>query len=1120
MKGDAETFDLASCGLDPGIVLVEASAGTGKTYSLTGIVLRLLLEKRVSGIGKILVMTFTNAATAELIERIRAAVRSAAAAFETEARAQTPTKDPFIASLVASHGEEGRAILRAALRDLDEIEVSTIHGFCRRVLDQNALEVGVPFEMDYVENDRGLLRLAAEDFWRCTVYPAGPVAARVIADEKLTPASFLKAYKLYRAHPQLRILPVATALEDAIAGLADAGEEGDTGVKAFVHALRTTFLRDIDALVEREKRIASKAGYDDLLHRLHARLADASTRASLRRAIGAQFEVVLVDEFQDTDAIQLAIFEGLFEGAMRFYVGDPKQAIYSFRGADVFAYLRAKLRAQHIYTMDKNWRSETPLVEAVSALFSRSTTPFVLDAIPFPHVTAQGGADTEPLSGDGRSAFEWIWLPVATNKTNARRLARDAVAREIVHLLDPSSGARIGERAVDPRDIAVLVRTNRDAAMIQEAIESVGVPAVVSQAGSVFDSDEAAELDLLLRAVLDPQQATHVRAALATRAWGFDAVALAALSEDDKHWQARVDELVELRALWFSRGFAAMAGRLLDICQAPAHLLSAEGGQRRLTNLFHLIELGQQAIGELALSPDGLADWLARTRADQEARDKDIAELRLESDADAVQIVTIHKSKGLEYEIVFVPFAWDTTSRTDEDEGALVHRDDEVILHFPELPEEIETARDDEQSSEEARVAYVALTRAKHRCYVAWGALGSLGACDAALARLIDPSLPPTLTARKGVAKEVGLEVLSERWRNQLEALCRTSSGSMAIRDYDPASSFPKWQAPAQDTGELGPLAFPESARPRLEPWRIASFSSFSNLSTLASERTPSARQIAERPDYVDPEVELELRETTPRGIFAFARGARAGSCLHEIFEKTDFAHANGANVEKTVAETLAKYGLSERTAHKGEIDPVRDVTDAVRTVLEVPLPGETFSLSTVTRAKKLSEWQFYLPMATVSAAGFADVFEKYDAELATAEYVASLRALAGRGVEGFLTGFVDLVFMHDDRWFIVDWKSNHLGNDARAYDDAAIARAMREHHYVLQYHLYVLALHRYLRQRVRDYDYDRHMGGVYYAFLRGIRGDPKSGSTTGWYRDRPSRALVEALDALVGGGT
>lgn len=1112
MSGTTDTFDLETCRIERGVTLIEASAGTGKTYSLAAMVLRLLLEGHVSSIGKILVMTFTRAATAELVERIRGVVRDAANAFEAG-----ESENPFLSGLVARHGSAGLAVVRAALRDLDDIEVATIHGFCRRVLDQNALEVGVPFQMDYVANDRVMLIRAAESVWRRTVYSAGPLAARVIADRKLEPRSFLEAYAVCRRHPRVRVLPEPTGLEDAIMGLEAAGDRDDALVEDFVHALRARFIREIAPLFEQEKRVTSSAGYDDLLHRLHASLGDPATRDALRRVVRAQFDAVLVDEFQDTDEIQLEIFEGLFSDIPLLYVGDPKQAIYTFRGADVFAYLRAKGAADRVYTMGINWRSETPLVSAVNALFGRVEMPFSFDAIPFLRMEAAGRADEEALTGDGRTSFEWLWLAPGSNKDKCKDAACEATTREIVRLLDPSNGARIGARAVLPRDIAILVRWNRDATLIQDALRKADVPAVVSQAGSVFQSDEAHELDLLLRAVLDPRQAGTVRAALATRTWGLDAEAIAEISEDESRWQVIGETLAELRATWLARGFAAMASRLLDTAKARTHLLAAERGQRRLTNLLHLIELGQQAIVELALSPDGFSAWLAQRIADSDnSEDKEVAELRLESDADAVQILTIHKSKGLEYGIVFIPFAWDSKGRGDKS-AALVHLDGDVVYHFPKIPDAIARAHDDEIASDDARLAYVALTRAKHRCYVAWGAFGKVASRNAALARLVDPSLPASLAERSTNLKDDARDALNARWRSELGDFCKSIPTLIAIRDFDPSSPSPSWQAAVREPAELRLRPFPDSAKPRLEPWRIASFSSFSSA---AAERAPASRRIVETPDYVDPEVELELLETTPRGIFAFARGARAGSCLHEIFEKTDFARVNRADLETTVTEALAKYDFLEKAAHKGEIDPVRDVTDAVRTVLEVALPGETFALSTVSRARKLSEWQFYLPMATVSAAGFADVLEKHGAKLASSEYAASLRALAGRGVEGFLTGFVDLVFMHDDRWFIVDWKSNHLGNDARAYDDTAIARAMREHHYVLQYHLYVLALHRYLRQRVPDYDYDRHLGGVYYAFLRGISRDPKPGSTTGWFRDRPSRALVEALDSLVGGRT
>jgi exodeoxyribonuclease V beta subunit len=259
VKRNLSPFDLATCKITPGTTLIEASAGTGKTYSLAGLVLRLLLEGHASAIGKILVMTFTKAATAELVERIRKSVAEAAAAF-----AHGGSDDDFLTGLVRQHGAAGARVASAALRDLDDIEVSTIHSFCRRVLERHALEVGVPFELEYVENDRTLLQRAAEDFWRRTVYPAGRVAARVIADEQITPNAFVEQYRRTRRHPRLRIEPAALPLDAAIAGLESAGELGDAEVEAFTHALRMRFIEEVGPLFEREKRIASVAGYDDL----------------------------------------------------------------------------------------------------------------------------------------------------------------------------------------------------------------------------------------------------------------------------------------------------------------------------------------------------------------------------------------------------------------------------------------------------------------------------------------------------------------------------------------------------------------------------------------------------------------------------------------------------------------------------------------------------------------------------------------------------------------------------------------------------------------------------------------------------------------------------------------
>jgi exodeoxyribonuclease V beta subunit len=280
--------------------------------------------------------------------------------------------------------------------------------------------------------------------------------------------------------------------------------------------------------------------------------------------------------------------------------------------------------------------------------------------------------------------------------------------------------------------------------------------------------------------------------------------------------------------------------------------------------------------------------------------------------------------------------------------------------------------------------------------------------------------------------------------------------------------------------------------------------------------RAPSAvvaaAAAAELPDYVDAPAGPPIETAPPRGIFAFAKGARAGTCLHEIFEKCDFTRVREAETAALVETTLRRHGLDAPTAHPATIAPTEVVTRMLEDVLESTLPGTRFSLSAVSRAQKLPEWQFHLPMGAVSQNRLAEIFAKHGVGAIRERYPAELRALGDRTVEGFLMGFVDLVFVHDGRWYLVDWKSNHLGNTANSYDAESIGRAMREHHYVLQYHLYTVALHRYLGQRLRGYDYDEHFGGIYYAFLRGIRADAPGG----WYFDRPPRALVDALDTLM----
>ena len=1160
-------LDLEHTPIDRGVTLIEASAGTGKTYCLTGLVLRLLLERHVPGVGSILVMTFTNAATAELIARIRTALRAAVRVFEGD----TEDADGFLLSLGKRHGAEGLKILEAALRDLDDLEVCTIHGFCRRVLQQHAFETGTPFDVEYVEDSASLLERVSLDYWRRVLYPAGDLVAAIGVHRGWRPEFLTTAYEKCRNHPGVVIEPEPLRVSDALARLQEAAEvvrqawnrseleralgtlkysastaltgslleqrlaeleafsvrgvatavsavldtcsdallerltkAGKTQFQAFEfciacdrlsaavngleHALKCAFFRDAVGLLEAEKRATGTAGFDDLLHRLYHALLDPMRADGLRRTTGRQFRAVLVDEFQDTDSIQYGIFQSLFTDACLFFIGDPKQAIYGFRGADVFAYIRAKRDAARLYTLNENWRSESRLVNAVTAVFRHSPQPFRHAEIPFIDVKAAGKADEHPMQGDARAPLQWIWIGRHGNKIAGAKAACRATVDEITALVSTESDARIGDCRVQPKHITVLVRTNKQATQIQDALHAVGIPAVVSRSGNVFETEEASDLRTLLRAVLAPRDARALRAALATRAWGHAASDIAELAENDDEWQTTVEHFEALRDTWVRDGFVPMMQRLIDAEDVRIRLLSSTRGERRLTNLLHLIELANAAAAEHHFSPEALTRWLSGAIASPREHDTDATELRLESDAEAVQIVTVHKSKGLEYDVVFCPF-WDG-HKPKSDPPLLIQLDDGRSFYVCEGPIDDQRLRSfqEETLSEEARVAYVALTRAKHRCYVVWGQIGDKPE-SSALAQLLHEGRKPE----------------TKDWRTELGAFCDTHAGLTGVYDCGGAVTAEATVRTTEPPPSLRARDFPSPARLRLEPWKVASFSSFT---TRAAARASAP----ELPDYSDP-AEATIKAMPPaRGIAGFARGAAAGTCLHEILEHCDFTCATDADTAKLVTNVLRKHRLDESRAHAGDPDPAKTVRGMLADLTATELPGAGFSLAQVTREARLNEWQFYLSMGPVSQRRLAQCFARHGSGEIGSMYPAMLESLGERDVRGFLTGFVDLVFTHDDRWYLVDWKSNHLGPDASDYDDASLARTMRDHHYVLQYHLYALALDRYLKQRLVGYDHGRHFGGAYYAFLRGIR----PGMRTGWYVDRPSRAILDALDAMM----
>lgn len=1187
--------------LDEGITLIEAGAGTGKTFTITGLVLRLLLEKEDLEIDRVLVVTFTKAATQELHTRIRAKLHAAVRVFKNLAT------DPDLEQLRIHHGNRGLAKLEKSLLNFDQIKVTTIHGFCKRVLEQSAFESGIPFDVTFLSDDARLRIQAARDFWRRSVMCGHPLLANLAVVKKWSPDEFLKDYAEWRRYPNTEVIPDApdldvleTRMESILVALkADwdreevahllqhakekKGKFDKSRLDDFLDKLdllaqgnfigldqalmlggvaleKTFFKKELDTLnanpfiqtcdtlasfideVQQILRIAYINGvhenferarlddnlitYDDLLYRLHQAVAHPELGPRIRAAVRNAYHVALIDEFQDTDLVQYEIFRRCFIQRPVFLIGDPKQAIYAFRGADIFAYMAAKHDAHQSFTLDKNWRSHRLLVKAVNQIFLHGRRPFVFPEISFPEARPSGTADAEALRGDDLNQLVWLYMALDEEgkpfrKDVAEQRICNAIAEEIVALL--KNRVTSGERPLHPGDIAVLVRSNAQAEQVKETLGRAGLPAVIAQSGNVFQSMEAEQLQMLLEAVLDPRRSGRLHAAMASELWGAKASDLFDLERDEEAAPEILEQLGDWRRRWFAHGFMPMIREAFAQLEVRKRLRTYHNGERRLTNLLHLAELLHQQAVDQNLSPDALLRLLANERvlAHQNLQrgfsEMFTAELRLESDARAVQITTIHKSKGLEYTVAFCPFLWNSIPVRDGD-NVLAHVDHDRVVYdcgsddYAAHREQAER----ERLAEDLRLAYVALTRAKQRCYVVWGPAGTTrksgGAFGAALGSAMAYLLHQPVEVDDGGNGWVGrvqqhVAQTWEVWRSELEALVNKNPDCMSLRFLPEVSPPGVPRAPRADDAHQHPLQARtwEGNALRERIWGIASFSSIAQ-----------GREHAYAGDYADPSAPAaEDQSMRPSGIFAFARGAHAGICLHDILEHMDFQQAQDPDTEKLVHDTLSRFELLDPPRHPFPVQPVSAVSAMVRRLVANPLPGLDFCFADLSNAQRLNEWQFHLPLQQTEVGRLADVFAEFtDSEAVRKGYVPLLRKLDARQLTGFLTGFVDMVFSYKDRWYLVDWKSNYLGAQAQDYEPARLHQAMFEHHYILQYHLYITALHRFLKARLRHYSYRKHMGPALYVFLRGVDGQGDGG----FYSDQPSQGLIEALDRLFHG--
>ncbi|MDR3323319.1 MAG: UvrD-helicase domain-containing protein, partial [Zoogloeaceae bacterium] len=888
-------------------------------------------------------------------------------------------------------------------------------------------------------------------------------------------------------------------------------------------ALFRDFLAWATPEMQTRKRARRQVDYDDLLGNLHRALTGARG-AALAASLRTRYPAALIDEFQDTDPLQFEIFQTLYANRDNpaFLVGDPKQAIYSFRQADLHTYLAARKEARARYWLQDNQRSCPGVIAGVNALFSANPQAFMLAGLDF--LAASRGAKPLPVLFDSsdieRGAFHFWQLPAgeaALDKASALQRTAEATAAEIARLLAAARRREIcvGDSPLPPKRIAILVRTHRQGWLIKEALAAVGVQAAELAQDDVFLSAEAEDLERLLLALLEPARLGALKAALATPLFGLNAHDIAALNEEEAALNAWLERFARWHRLWQKRGVLAALNRVGQERQFAARLLALPEGERRLTNHLHLVELLHRMEDQTPQAARLLREFSRKRQAGVEGLDE-TAQLRLESDRDLVSIVTIHRAKGLEYDIVFCPFLWEGGGQPSGQAlpGQFYHDGDgRLRLDYRPEGEAAKQAARQEQAAEWLRLYYVALTRPVHRCYLVWGDYTLRGSRVESARSLLN-----WLVAGAGYQPEAWL---TADGKTLPDAAALKTAWQTLIAGLDASTEALPETGLAGQTRRVAEEAAEDYAaavahRALTPGFRIDSFSSLIRHGDFsaregegkAQDDLPDLPSLPDAPERLAAQM-AQRAQTSPDDILHFPRGPQAGDCIHDFLERLDFDRPESHAFAADLALSRHPPGDPERKAdHPAMLKTL--ATNLAATPL--PLPGcrTPFLLHTLTPERRLVELEFYLPVARLDAHVLQNIMTAHGEPVPRLDFPAA---------HGFLKGYIDLIFAHEGRYYVLDWKSNHLGWTPEDYSDAALREAMGAHGYTLQARLYLLALHRYLKCRLPDYTPAQHLGGACYLFLRGVRPDwqQPNGLPTGVCLLSPKGELVLEMERALG---
>lgn len=1187
-----------------GTSLIEASAGTGKTYTMGSLYLRLLLQVGENSftsplnVEQILVVTFTEAATEELRMKIRDRVQQARVKFEqflqtADKAVFDPVQDQFLLDLLTRITDLPLAVqrLKLAEQNMDLASIYTIHGFCHKMLAQYAFNSGIQFNVNLIVDESALLQRLSNEFWRENFYPLPFLAAEFVQKTLGSPDEVLKKIKPHLKHPlcirtdrqglgrlslaeliqkitasQQQIIDfkalwdenrvdIETLIENERTRKCAKGEkrlnrqvfssinapnwlekmtkwssdpvdlnipeivgkyfcqtalnrQADEGVEPLQHPVFT----EADNLIAqqnngyakmllwhycegvREKLIAykrthSEKNFDDLLRLLKDALCSENSE-QLATFIRYQYPFAMIDEFQDTDAQQYQIFATIYADSNLnqdcgfIMIGDPKQAIYKFRGADIFAYLNAaELAGSQRFNLDTNHRSIPEFVQGINHLFD-FPNPFLYEKIPFYPVEARDKDYQFILNQERQPAFSFYFADKQDNKFFA-----EICANQIQQCLKSSAENQAffiegkGQRIVKSKDIAILVRDYKEAELIKKALQVRGIASVyLSDHSNVFDSQEAKDLLLILQACLTPNNERAILNAIACHLLMKTATEIQHIKQDDQ-FEKWVIKFEQYKQLWQQQGVLVMLHRFFLDEQLPAKLFTQIGGERRLTDLLHLAELLQQG-AVLNETEDSLLRWYERLVLGNGRNDEQ--KIRLESEYDLVKIVTIHKSKGLQYDIVWLPFLTKVKKLPSNEITTYYDEVSHQILW--DLDDQHKTQVERESWAEDMRLLYVALTRSVYQVHIV-------------LPRQFEKGWNAFLYAlsQGKLAEKMDLQPLVQDLIQRAEIQANISFVEHIELD--------SWRP---ITGEMGNLSATQFQGNIERNWKITSFTEL-HLMNQWRQRERSESAVSFFDDAQDYDVSWQralpqgnqiLPMLTESGYpiqrtpFDFPHSAQVGRVLHRYFELCDFHHPVNEKLIHSLCDQL-KLDESWET-------PLQQWIDRIFTT---PLV-DNLRLSQLDAQDMLREMQFYLSIQqTFSLAQFNRLLAEYHPLYQSPWQFKQL--------QGMVRGFVDLVIRHQGKYYILDYKSNFLGNDWQNYSASALARTVRQAGYDLQYLLYTLALHRYLKQRDPHYGYESHFGGVIYVFLRGMNGKDNA---FGMYFDKPQAALIDKLDKLFKG--